>query len=154
MKIVDFLKKENCTASLSSTEKDGVLRELTALLVKNNAVSDSDEIFNALMEREKLGSTGIGDHIAIPHAKIKGLSSLVAAFGRSETGIDYLAVDDQPVQWIFLLLASDNSKGVHLKALARISRLFKSERFKNQIEQARTDEQIYKLIEEEDTKLA
>ncbi|VAX22418.1 PTS IIA-like nitrogen-regulatory protein PtsN [hydrothermal vent metagenome] len=154
MKIVDFLKKENCTASLSSTEKDGVLKELTALLVKNNEISDSDEIFNALMEREKLGSTGIGERIAIPHAKIKGLSSLVAAFGRSEAGIDYLAVDDQPVQWIFLLLASDNSTGVHLKALARISRLFKSERFKNQIEQARTDEQIYKLIEEEDTKLA
>jgi len=154
MKIVDFLKKENCTASLSATEKDGALKELTALLVKNNEIEDSDEIFNALMEREKLGSTGIGERIAIPHAKIKGLPSLVAAFGRSEEGIEYLAVDDQPVQWIFLLLASENSTGVHLKALARISRMFKSEGFKSQIELALTDEQIYALIEEEDNKLA
>lgn len=154
MKIVDFLKKENCTASLSSTVKDGALKELTALLAKNNDIVDSDEIFNALMEREKLGSTGIGERIAIPHAKVKGINSLVAAFGISEEGIDYLAVDDQPVQWIFLLLASENSTGVHLKALARISRLLKSERFRSEIEQAETNEQIYKLIEEEDNKLA
>lgn len=154
MKIVDFLKKENCTASLSSTVKDGALKELTALLFKNNAISDSDEIFNALMEREKLGSTGIGARIAIPHAKIKGLDSLVAAFGRSEEGIDYVSVDDKPVQWIFMLLASENSTGVHLKALARISRLLKGERFRSEIENARTDEQIYNLIEEEDSKLA
>lgn len=154
MKIVDFLKKENCTASLNSTVKDGALKELTALLVKNNEITDSDKIFNALIEREKLGSTGIGERIAIPHAKIKGLNSLVAAFGRSQEGIDYLSLDDKPVQWIFLLLASENSTGVHLKALARISRLLKGERFKSEIGLARTDEQIYKLIAEEDNKLA
>lgn len=154
MKIVDFLKKENCTSALSATVKDGALKELTALLLKNNEITDSEEIFNALMEREKLGSTGIGSRIAIPHAKIKGIDSLVAAFGRSEEGIDYVSVDDEPVQLIFMLLASENSKGVHLKALARISRLLKSETFRSKIENARTGEQIYKLIEQEDSKLA
>ncbi len=153
MKIIDFLKKENCIASLNSRVKDGALKELADLLVSNKEIEDRDLIFKALMDREKLGSTGIGGRVAIPHAKIKGIDFLIAAFGRSDEGIEYDSVDDQPVRWIFLLLASENSTGVHLKALAKISRLLKSDRFRKEITRAKTSEEIYKLIKEEDSKL-
>ncbi len=152
MKIAEFLNKENCIASLRSEDREGALRELASVLANGKGV-DAETVFNALMEREKLGSTGIGNHIAIPHAKISGVDSLITAFGKSEKGIEYYAVDDKPVRWIFVLLASENSTGTHLKALARISRLFKSERFKQGIETAKTPEDIYNLVEEEDSNL-
>jgi len=153
VKIAEFLNKENCVASLRSDDKEGALRELASVIASNGDGVDADTAFNAIMEREKLGSTGIGNHIAIPHAKISGVDSLITAFGKSEKGIEYHAMDDKPVRWIFMLLASENSTGTHLKALARISRLFKSERFKEKIETATTPEDIYNLVEEEDNNL-
>ncbi|MDH5477073.1 MAG: PTS sugar transporter subunit IIA [Nitrospinota bacterium] len=153
MKITDFLQPENCVASLASSGKEEALRELTEQVRIEGEPSDVETIFKALMEREKLGSTGIGDEVAIPHAKIKGLPPLVGAFGRSEKGIEYYSVDDKPVKWIFLLLASDNSTGYHLKALARISRLMKSKGFREKMSKAYTSEDIYALIMEEDDKL-
>ena len=153
MRITDFLKPENCVASLASSGKDQALRELTERIRIEGRPVEVEPIYQALMDREKLGSTGIGEEVAIPHAKIKGLSSLVGVFGRSERGIDYHSMDDKPVKWIFLLLASDNSTGSHLKALARISRLMKSKSFREQMEKARSSEEIYALIGEEDEKL-
>lgn len=153
MKIVDFLRKENCIASLASSDKDSVLRELTSTLVSSGDVSDGEAIVEALSERERLGSTGIGEQVAIPHAKVKGVGELVAAFGKSDEGVEYSAVDDKPVRWIFLLLASENNTGAHLKALARISRLLKSGALRSQIDKAKTAGDIYKAIEEEDSKL-
>ncbi|MDH5508966.1 MAG: PTS sugar transporter subunit IIA [Nitrospinota bacterium] len=153
MKITDFLSQENCVASLASSEKEEALRELTAQIRIDGEPVDVEVIYKALMEREKLGSTGIGEEVAIPHAKIKGLPPLVGAFARSEKGIEYYSVDDKPVKWIFLLLASDNSTGSHLKALARISRLMKSKSLRENMRRAGTAEDIYSLITEEDEKL-
>lgn len=153
MKIVDFLRKENCIASLESSDKSGVLKELTSTLVTSGDVGDGEAILDALNERERLGSTGIGEQVAIPHAKVKEIGELVAAFGKSDAGVDYAAVDDRPVRWIFLLLASENNTGAHLKALARISRLLKSDTLRSQIDKAKTADEIYKAIEEEDSKL-
>jgi len=146
MKIADFLRKENCVPALASDNKEEALKELCALLVKNGDVKDSDAIYEAVIDRERLGSTGIGDHVAIPHAKSNNVDSLVAAFGVSQKGIDYHAVDDKPVRIIFLLLASENATGSHLKALARISRLLKNEKFRKDIEKVKSQDEIYNLI--------
>jgi len=153
LRIVDFLSQENCVASLASSEKEEALRELTAQIRIEGEPVDVEAIYKALMEREKLGSTGIGEEVAIPHAKIKGLPPLVGAFARSEKGIEYFSVDDKPVKWVFLLLASDNATGNHLKALARISRLMKSKSLREKMRRAGTAEDIYSLITEEDEKL-
>lgn len=153
MKIVDFLRKDNCIASLESADKSSVLKELTSALVSSGDVSDGEAILEALNERERLGSTGIGEQVAIPHAKVKEVGELVAAFGKSDAGVEYAAVDDRPVRWIFLLLASENNTGAHLKALARISRLLKSDTLRSQIDKAKTADEIYQAIEEEDSKL-
>ncbi|VAX15680.1 PTS IIA-like nitrogen-regulatory protein PtsN [hydrothermal vent metagenome] len=153
MKIVDFLKRENCVASLSSTDKEEALRELCDLLRTNGDVEDGPAIFDAVINRERLGSTGIGDHVAIPHAKTPEVEYITAAFGLSRSGVEYFAVDDKPVRLIFLLVASDNATGVHLKALARISRLLKSDTFRKEIENVKSPEEIYETIEREDIKL-
>ena len=153
MKIVDFLAKENCVASISSTEKEEALRELCDLLEKNGAVKEGTAIYEAVINRERLGSTGIGDHVAIPHAKANGVDSLVGAFGISKEGIDYHAVDDKPVRLVFLLLASENATGSHLKALARISRLLRNQSFRANVERAKNADEIYDLIQKTDENL-
>ena len=153
MKIVDFLKRENCVAALSSTDKEDTLRELCDLLHKNGDVENGSAIFEAVINRERLGSTGIGNHVAIPHAKTTEAKYITAAFGLSRDGVEYFAVDDKPVRLIFLLVASDNATGEHLKALARISRLLKSDTFRKDIESVKSPDEIYETIEREDLKL-
>ncbi|VAX20200.1 PTS IIA-like nitrogen-regulatory protein PtsN [hydrothermal vent metagenome] len=153
MKIVDFLRKESCVASLSSLVKEDVLKELCDLLSKNGDVDDGEAIFDAVIKREQLGSTGIGEHVAIPHAKSPGVKNLVAAFGLSKEGVDYVSVDDKPVRIIFLLVASDNATGAHLKALARISRLLKKQDFRKKLENVSSSEDIYSIIAQEDEAL-
>jgi len=148
MRILDFLKKENCVPALSSQDKEEVLRELCDILVKNGEVKDGDAIYEAVINREKLGSTGIGDHVAIPHAKSVGVDSLVAAFGVSKKGIEYYAVDDKPVRLVFLLLASENSTGAHLKALARVSRLLRNKAVCEKLRGTDQSDALYALLTE------
>jgi PTS system nitrogen regulatory IIA component len=105
-----------------------------------------------LLEREKLGSTGVGEGVAIPHGKLPGLPGLLAAFGRSPPGVDFGAIDSRPTYLFFVLFAPENSAGVHLKALARISRLFKSPQFRAGILEARDAAQIHSQISTEDAK--
>ena len=103
-----------------------------------------------LLEREKLGSTGIGDGIAIPHGKLKGLDRLVISFGRSRQGIDFDAIDGKPVHIFFLLMAPESSTGQHLKALAKISRMLKDPDFRSDLMAAKSAEEIYRKIAEKD----
>ena len=153
MKILDFLSRDSLIPSLNATDKEGVLKELTSLLVTNNSIADGESVFQALMERERLGSTGIGDSIAIPHAKTASVDTLVAAFGRSEAGVEYYSVDDKPARFIFMLLAAETATGTHLKALARVSRLLKSEGFRQTVEKAADIDEIFEAIEEVDRNL-
>ncbi|MBW2599777.1 MAG: PTS sugar transporter subunit IIA, partial [Deltaproteobacteria bacterium] len=111
---------------------------------------DRSAMIEVLLEREKLGSTGIGDGIAIPHGKLAGLEKLVVSFGRSVTGVDFDSMDGRPVHIFFLLLAPENSAGLHLKALARISRMLKDISFRESLIKAETSEDIYNLIVEKD----
>jgi len=151
MKIVEFLRPDAVLASLSGQTGQAVLAELCRPLAVSQRV-DAQKLLETLLDREKLGSTGIGEGVAIPHGKVPGLPGLMASFGRSVAGIDFRAIDGRPTHLFFALFAPENSAGAHLKALARISRIFKNVAFREAIMRAQTGEEIYRLIEAEDAK--
>lgn len=154
MKIAEFLREDLILSDLASTDKAGVLAELSASIVRGPGAQGLSalKLTDTLLEREKLGSTGIGEGIAIPHGKLPGVPSLLAAFGRSLKGIDFAAIDGKRTNLFFVLFAPENSAGIHLKALARISRLFKGAPFRQAIMEAKDAAEIFKLISEEDAK--
>jgi PTS system nitrogen regulatory IIA component len=152
MRISDILNEASVFQDLRSSTKKGVLEELSTVLVQEGKLPDRDKAVEVLLEREKLGSTGIGDGIAIPHGKMKGIKELVASFGRSIQGVDFESIDSKPTHLFFLLVAPENSAGVHLKALARISRLLKDSRFRNRLMEAEDSRSLFQIIVEEDEK--
>lgn len=152
MKITELMDKDFIIPSLVARTKKEVLKELVDCIVKKEPEIDSEELLRVLLEREELGSTGIGDGIAIPHGKIKKLKKLIVSFARSQEGVDFQSMDGKPTHIIFLLLAPENSAGTHLKALARISRLLKDSSFRKSIMEADTPEDIYAIIAKEDEK--
>jgi PTS system nitrogen regulatory IIA component len=149
MKILEVLQKEAILEDLKGTDKKSVLEELVAPVSKISGVSDS-QLVKVLMERERLGSTGIGGGVGIPHGKLKDLENLLLGFGLSRNGVDFESMDSKPTYIFFLLLTPENSTGLHLKLLARISRLLKNESFKEKLLGASDRDEIYRVIEEED----
>lgn len=149
MKIVEFLRPESIIASLAGPTAQAVLAELCRPISAAHRL-DPQRLLDTLLDREKLGSTGIGEGVAIPHGKVAGLPALVASFGRAPQGIDFRAIDGRPTFLFFTLIAPENSAGAHLKALARISRIFKNPSFRDAIMKATTPEEIFRLIETED----
>ena len=152
MKITDILKQESIIENLASTDKASTLEELSIFLKSKGLVSNKENLLNALMEREKLGSTGIGENVAIPHAKISEINQIITIFGRSKEGIEFDSLDKKPVHFIYLVLAPANSSGQHLKVLARISRLLKNKSLREAIMNASEANQIYSIIADEDSK--
>ena len=152
MKIVEFLKPELIIEEIQGKNKYEVLEEFSHC-IENVQGLKADKVIHVLIEREKLGSTGIGDGVAIPHGKLHDLEHLICCFGRSRQGIDFEAIDGNPVHLIFLLLAPENSAGTHLKALAKISKILKDPAFRQQLLEAENAEKIYQIIKEEDDKL-
>ncbi|MFH1848228.1 MAG: PTS sugar transporter subunit IIA [Candidatus Omnitrophota bacterium] len=150
MKIADFLSEKAITANLKSQDKPGAIRELVDLLARAGAIKDKEELVNTLLSREALGSTGIGQGIAIPHGKSGKVKQLVAAFGLSKKGVNFEALDGEPCYIFFLLVAPQDSAGPHLKALARISRLLKDKYFRDLLKSAQDEKTILKIIREED----
>ncbi|MDD5723622.1 MAG: PTS sugar transporter subunit IIA [Syntrophales bacterium] len=148
--IQDMLKKDFIIEDLKSKTKKEVLAELSDVFLRDDMDIDRDSVIEVLMEREKLGSTGIGDGIAIPHGKLAGLERLVVSFGRSNVGVDFDSLDGGPVHIFFLLMAPENSAGHHLKALAKISRMLKDVSFREALIKAGSSEEIYDLIVEKD----
>ncbi len=149
MKILDSLKEESIISELNATDKKGVLEKLTDPVAKASGVSQ-EEMIRVLLERERLGSTGIGGGIAIPHGKLKSLESLLVGFGRSHKGVDFEALDGKPAHLFFLLVAPENSTGAHLRMLARISRLLKDSTFKRRLMTAVDRRDLYTVIANED----
>ena len=149
MKILDVLSNDAICADLQAHDKKGVLEELAAPVADIIGIN-GDELVRVLMERERLGSTGIGGGIGIPHGKLKSLQTLVLGFGISRTGVNFESMDGKPTHIFFLLLTPENSTGLHLKVLARISRILKNELFKEKLLAASTTEEIHAIIEEED----
>ena len=152
MKIDDILKTDSIIANLAGTNKEEVLREITDFLQKLSLIKDKETLFNTLMEREKLGSTGIGENVAIPHGKSDELSQIITVFGRSLKGLDFESLDQKPVHFVCMVIAPSNSTGQHLKALARISRLFKNKDLREGILKLQDANQIYSLLLEVDSK--
>lgn len=149
MKLMDFLISDAIEPNMKSTTKSEAIKELVALLKNSGAIADAGPIADAILSREELGTTGIGEGIAIPHGKSDAVDRLVAAFGRSEKGIDFNSIDNQPVQLLFLLVAPKDSTGPHLMALARISRLLKNRDFRRGLIDARDKAEILKMCETE-----
>ena len=158
MKLVDILEPGRVIHRLQSTTKAAVLRELVQKGVvppdanTELAVADEENIVRVLEERERLGSTGIKDGLAIPHGKLERLDQLVAALGLHERGIDFGALDGQPSKIFIVLLAPESAGGLHLKALARISRLFSDTAFHKRLLEAPTADAVWREIEREDAK--
>jgi len=150
MKITEMLKQEFIIEALTSTTKKDTLWELSRVMFRNDPLYKPQEVVNVLLEREKLGSTGIGDGIAIPHGKLAMLDEMVVSFGRAREGIDFNAMDGKPVYLFFLLLAPENSAGLHLKVLAKISRMLKDVHFRSELMQAGSLEEIYRTISDKD----
>ena len=149
MKILDVLPKEAIIADLKSRTKTEVLDELVAPLARLAEMS-REELVRVLLERERLGSTGIGGGIGIPHGKLKDLDNLMIGFGLSRKGVDFESLDGEPTRIFFLLVTPENSTGLHLKMLARISRILKNEPFKERLLGSDGADQIYEIIKEED----
>jgi PTS system nitrogen regulatory IIA component len=152
MKIMDFLNEKAVIASLTATTKEGIIRELIEQLETAQAIRDTEKLVKILLEREALGSTGIGQGVAIPHGKSESVKELVAAFGLSPKGVNFDSLDGEPVYIFFLLVAPEDSAGPHLKALARISRLLKDKYFRDTLRAAKDEKTILKIIKQEDSK--
>jgi PTS system nitrogen regulatory IIA component len=150
MKILDILDKQMIIPQLASTSKEGVLRELIRAIAHVEKQVDENRLMEILLERESLGSTGIGEGVAIPHGKSKDVKRLLASFGRSLAGMDFQAMDGKPTHLFFLLVAPENSAGTHLKALARISRLMKDNVFRKRLMEVSSREEIYSIFSAED----
>jgi nitrogen PTS system EIIA component len=153
MRILDFLQYDAIISSLQAGSKEEVLEELVRPIANAHPNVDKTGLLKTLVSRESLGSTGIGGGVAIPHGKYDGLDHLVASFGRSPKGVDFSSMDNRPAYLFFLLLAPKNSAGEHLKALARISRLFKDPLLKSSLQHAETADEIYRILEEYDMRL-
>ena len=154
MKMMDFLSKDAITTDLKGTKKEEVLRELIDLLVNSKEVqkADREKIFELLSAREALGSTAIGQGVAIPHTKCDSVKRLICTIGLSKNGVDFNSLDGEPVHIFFLLLAPIDSTGPHLKALAKISRLLKDKYFRENLKQATDKATILNIIQDEDEK--
>lgn len=131
MKLGEIIPEGGILDDLKSVQKEDVIKEMVAALVKSGKIEEatSKKVIKALMDREELGSTGIGAGVAVPHAKHDSITDLVGAFGRSKKGINFDALDGEPVHVLFLLLSSKSASGAHLEALAYISRLVRDEKF-------------------------
>lgn len=152
MKITDILKKDFVIADLAGSDKKDVLEELSEFLEKKGAVKSKETLHTALADREKLGSTGIGENVAIPHAKLDEIDQIITLFGRSVKGVDFESLDKKPVHFVCLVIAPANSTGQHLKALARISRILKSSSLREAIQNASDVDEIYSILVDEDSK--
>ena len=153
MNIMEFLDERAVTVDVKSHQnKEDVIKELVGLLVKAGSIKERDvaKLVQILMKRESLGSTGIGQGVAIPHGKSDCVDRLVAAFGVSRTGVSFDALDGEPVTLFFLLVAPEDSAGPHLKALARISRLLKDKHFRDSLRAAKDEKTLAKIIRDED----
>jgi PTS system nitrogen regulatory IIA component len=152
MKIADILSPELVEPELSGHTKPDILRELAGCLVAHCREVDLETLIAVLAERERLGSTAIGDGIAIPHGKIRGARQILGTFGRHAKGVDFESLDGKPTHLFFLLVAPEDSTSLHLKALARVSRLFKDSGFRDRLLQTGEANEIYRLIIEEDNR--
>jgi PTS system nitrogen regulatory IIA component len=153
MEITDLVTPAAVVASLKATSKKQALQELARRAAELTGEQER-AIFDVLLERERLGTTGVGDGVAIPHGKLPNLRRLVGVFARLERPIDFEAIDEQPVDLIFLLLAPGTAGADHLTALARVSRLLRDRQMREKLRGSETREALYALLVEQQASAA
>lgn len=153
MNICGMIAKKYILEDLKSSRKQDVLSELTAVFGLDNDLEGNNQTVKVLLEREKLGSTGIGEGIAIPHGKVPGIEKIYIGFGRSKTGVDFNSLDGRPVHLFFVLLAPENSSSTHLKALAKLSRMLMDQPFREDLMKAESTDVIYSAIVDMDRRV-
>ncbi|MBB4348889.1 MULTISPECIES: PTS IIA-like nitrogen regulatory protein PtsN [Rhizobiaceae] len=150
MALADLLHQDAIIPALKATSKKQLLQELATKAAKLTGVSER-EIFDVILQRERLGSTGVGHGIAIPHGKLNGISSISGIFARLESPVDFEALDDEPVDLVFLLLAPEGAGADHLKALSRIARVLRDQDLAAKLRQTDSASAIYAFLNEEQT---
>jgi fructose PTS system EIIBC or EIIC component len=150
MKIVDLLSEQVVRTNLPGTSKNEVINAIIDLAAGQDRVLDKEKVREAIFEREKIMSTGVGAGFAIPHAKSDAVSDIVAAFAITAQPIDYQSLDDQPVRIIFLLVGRENMVGPHIKLLSRISRLMNNEEFRKRLLEASTPKDVLDIFRKEE----
>jgi PTS system nitrogen regulatory IIA component len=150
MKLSEILEEENIILDLKAKDKKEALEELAESIASRETSLDKGSLVKGLLERERLGSTGIGEGIAIPHGKFYGVSQVMITFGRSREGLDFESIDGKPAFLFFLLVAPENSDGIHLKTLAKLARILKSSSLRKVLMEAPAREELYKAIVQED----
>lgn len=146
MKMSEIIEEENIIPDLKAKDKNGVLEELAEVISNREPSVNKRDLVRVLVERERLGSTGIGDGVAIPHGKLNGIKHPLISFGRSNKGLDFDSMDGQTAYLFFLLVAPENSSSVHLQVLAKIAKILKNGTFRKKLMEARTREEIYLTI--------
>src|SRR5262245_38084840 len=152
MKLKEFIVTEAIVPDLKATDRDGAIRELVASLAQTGALPDNavDEVVAALVKREQNGSTGFGKGVAVPHVKHAGVSKMVGTVGRSASGLDFAALDHQPVYSIVLLLSPENQPQQHLQAMNIVFSNLQKDMFRRFLRQSATQQAIIELLDEAD----
>lgn len=150
MKVYELLQTKNILTEFKSENKNDVINELVDLLKGDERVADLEEIRKCVFEREEKMSTGVGKGFAIPHGKTNSVTDILAAFGKSETPIEYNSLDGEPVHLVFLLIGKENLLAKHIKLLSRVSRLMNNEDFRRKLVEASSQDEILKIFEEEE----
>jgi PTS system nitrogen regulatory IIA component len=152
LKITDFLAIDSVIPALASRDKNSAIQEMADLLASCHRELDKQRVLDVLLERERISTTAIGEGVAIPHGKLPNVDRVLGVFARSQEGVDFTSLDGEPTHLFFALIAPQNAAADHLKALARISRLLKDDRFRQRLMQAHTGQELYTLIAAEDEK--
>ena len=142
MKITEVLEEQLVQTNLPGATKEEVINAMIELVAKSSKVLDKEKVRQAIFEREKIMSTGVGNGFAIPHGKTDAVSDIVAAFATTAQPIDYQSLDERPVRLVFLLIGRDNMVGPHIKMLSRISRLMSKEDFRNKLLELKTPHEV------------
>jgi mannitol/fructose-specific phosphotransferase system IIA component (Ntr-type) len=152
MKLKDFIVADAVVSELVANDRDGVLRELVGQLSKTGALPESsvEEVVSSLIKREQNGSTGFGKGVAVPHVKHPKVKQMSGTIGRSATGIDFAALDHQPVYSVVLLLSPENQPQQHLQAMNIVFSNLQKDMFRRFLRQAGTKQAILDLLEEAD----
>ena len=147
MKLSKFCEEDLMTFDLQGQTKEDVIAELVDMAAQSNLVRDKDELQSAVLEREKLVTTGVGYGVAFPHAKTRALKGIVIVFGRSEVGVDFEAMDKKPVHLFFLIAAPEDAIGAHLNVMARLSYVMKSEKNRERLMRAKTAGEVMLILD-------
>ena len=150
MKVSELLNPGVIISDLKGSKKEEVINELIDLFKNDSRVEDVEKVRSAVLDREKIMSTGVGKGFAIPHGKTNSISDIIAAFGKTKNPVDYNALDNQPVHLVILLVGKDNLVSKHIKLLSRISRMMNKDDFRNQLLEANSAEEILNIFHKEE----